>query len=134
MLEKLLKWLLFSVIVSVVPLFSTYIILVIYSSEPSFVSIISRGELQLISVALLANGIGDVVTSESIRKVFQVLLIGLSTVFLLVISIWYGAITSILISGTSTTTYQSLEYPTLIAFLVSFFISACCVAVGDNEK
>jgi hypothetical protein len=134
MLEKLLKWLLFSAIVSVVPLFSTYIILIIYSSKPSFVSIISRGELQLISVALLANGIGEVVTSGSIRKVFQILLAGVSTVFLLIISIWYGAITSLLISGNPTGSYQSLEYPTLIAFLVSFFISACCVAVGDTEK
>lgn len=132
MVEKLLKWLLFSVIVSIVPLFSIYIILHLNSTNPSLISLISRGELQLISVALLANGIGEIVASNSVKKIFQILLAGLSTVLLLIISIWYGAIANILISGKAAN--SSMEYPTLITFIIAFFVSGLCILAGDNEK
>ncbi len=133
MLQKLIKWLLFSAVISVVPLFSTYIILLLHSNYTTITTIIARGELQLISVALLANGIGEVVSNDNISKTIKIALSGLSTILLLLISIWYGAIVSSLIAQNSTSTPQVLEFPSLIIFLVSFFISACCVVVGENK-
>lgn len=132
MVEKLIKWLLFSAVISLVPICATYVILLSSNNSPSFISLICRGELQLISVALLANGIGEIVANDTINKIIKLLLTGVSTILLLIISIWYGSIVSSLISSSINTTNDFLVLYTLIAFIASFVISGCCISIGGE--
>jgi hypothetical protein len=62
-MTALLKWLIFSVILAVIPIGFTYIHLLTDGKPPTLPALIAHGELALISFILAADAVGDLIAS-----------------------------------------------------------------------
>lgn len=72
MVEKLARWFFFSVIVSLIPLLFAYIHVVNDGHTATLPSILVHGELLLISVALAADAVGDLIGAPRNRPVLMI--------------------------------------------------------------
>ncbi len=68
MLDRLIKWLFFSILIALLPLAFTWIYSYINNLERSYVDIVGRGELLLISASICAAALGDLIGTSHQRK------------------------------------------------------------------
>jgi len=92
--NKLVKWLIFSVIAALAPLVFHYMSALTTGKEVSFLGPISGGELLLLSVALAAVAIGENYMLGNNHLTRKLILGGLSLLSLLLASYWYAYIST----------------------------------------
>ena len=92
MRTRLIRWLIFSVVVSLVPLLLAYASDQTRGGTPTLVSILSKGDLLLISTALAAAAIGDLLPAAQAMPVRAMLAGGGCVVSVLFGSSYYAAI------------------------------------------
>jgi hypothetical protein len=67
-MRNLLKWFIFSVLLAIIPLGSTYIHLLTNNKAPDVSDLLAHGELALISFVLAAEGVGDLIASGKEKR------------------------------------------------------------------
>jgi hypothetical protein len=90
--EKLLRWAIFTVVISLVPFGLTAFNL--YNSDKLFglSSLWPHGELLLIATALAADAIGDLVPGNTNFTKSRIATVGLCVVVLLLTALWFASI------------------------------------------
>jgi hypothetical protein len=136
MTRRIAKWIFFSVLASVCPLFTTYMISSISRNIP-WESIISRGELQLISLALLANGIGELIGAarEGISDVTVILKIvfgGFAFIGFFGCAIWFGSISSQLIQASSINPLAGMGVHSIVTFISAVVLGGSCIILSGS--
>ena len=124
---KLLKWVIFTVLVSFTPLILTGLIL--WADDKMVLSLLwPHGELLLISTAIAADAIGEMIpTGPSARK--SKIISGGSCVFLLIVSaLWYAVIQ---IHGFNA---GKISESSLFLFAATLIASLSCQALAESGE
>jgi hypothetical protein len=130
-LPKLARWLGFTLLLSLTPLFATWLALRAFSKPSGMSVIVGKGELLLIGAAMGAAAIGELIP---VRRTFgiprnttgRILLMSL-TLFLVLISAMYFAFISLGVAATNPAVVSS---DSLALFIFITVLSGACVAVG----
>jgi hypothetical protein len=96
---RLVQWLIFSVAVAIAPLIFSYISQLTRGLDPSIGVILRNGELLLISTAIAAEAIGELLSSKTASPTNKMISGGCSILVLFFGSLWFADITSAIASG-----------------------------------
>jgi hypothetical protein len=128
MSEKLLRWFIFSVVISLLPLAFYYVRAMTDGKAVSLPELLARGELLLIAVALAADAIGDLLASKSAGMLKTIA--GGGCVITVGFSSFYFADVSTKTAANVTVVF----WMSLVLFAVSMISSACCKWLAEEAK
>jgi ABC-type sugar transport system permease subunit len=94
--EKLTIWFVFSVIVTLAPFFLGFLQSVDRNQKFTFSSILGNGQLLLVSVAISAAALGELVLVEvlPLQRIMKTLAIGSCTLVVIIASLWFGDVSA----------------------------------------
>lgn len=131
MFDKLLSWVIFSVLLALIPIIFSAFPKKLRGYSVEFAQLIENGELLIVSAALCAGAVGELINSISKYSSYNIVVTG-STILLLFISamayaaidsarydIYRSQLDSVLISRVS-----------LLIFCLSVISSGACIAIG----
>lgn len=127
-LPKLARWFGFTVLISLTPLLVTGLGLRALSRPFGLKSIAGHGELLLISAAIGAAAIGELVPFKTKRWSAQKILVIAFTLVLVLISSMYFAL--IMVSG-SATDPAVVSFDSLLLFIFTILLSGGCVGLSE---
>jgi len=146
--DRIAKWIFFSVLVSVCPLGALYVICqeMGLNVEPSF--FLTRGELQLITVVLLATGVGELIGSKEtagVVKTMKIVVGGMAIALYFMSAMWFGVISIELIKRTSTSqagpdplvigtsaSQTSPETLPMLFFVGAVVLGGACIVISED--
>ncbi|WP_281558288.1 hypothetical protein [Thalassomonas sp. RHCl1] len=131
--SKFTKWIIFSVLLALIPLISNYAIQLTFDFSPTITSILQKGELSLITVALCATAIGELVASGNQNIIEKLVFSGLCILILIFSAIYFTAISMgeyfvLVIDGRNT---QLISFEANHIRNISLFIY-CCALVSSG--
>lgn len=92
--ERLVRWFLFSVLVSLIPLALTYVNLLLDGREAHLAMLLARGELLLVSATLGAAALGELFPSGREHAMAKLLASGASVLMIVLSSVCFASIQS----------------------------------------
>lgn len=98
--EKVVHWLIFGVIMTLVPFMAVLLDDIDRGVPPTLVALFGRGELLIVAAIIAAGGIGELFgrdVSEN-RRIPKLVILGLCVLALVVTSLWFADVTSLTIS------------------------------------
>ncbi len=102
-LQNLLKWVIFSVILALIPLGISFLNEMMDDSVLPWLAtgkvVLSGGELLLVAAAIAADAVGDLIGSGKDDRTLKILSGGACVLLILVASLWYGHIATLVHSG-----------------------------------
>jgi len=133
-LRKFLRWFMFGVLVALAPLFITGVILVAKDNPPPILlTVLGSGQLLLISTAIAADAIGDLVCASIESATLGIVAGGGCILALMCGALWYAANSAMLELGkpgrASTVTKGSL-----IIFLFTIISAGACKMLTQEQK
>ncbi|HUF08553.1 MAG TPA: hypothetical protein VMO47_04475, partial [Rhodothermales bacterium] len=126
MRAKIIRFVVYGVVVALLPIAIKCIHMVMYGESLSLPSILSNGELLLVTVALTAGGIGEVVSSGNKLGATKLLAAGGCVIILVLSAAWFGQISASLTNGVAFDR-SIVASGSLIIFVVAFAASLTCV-------
>ena len=133
MAARLVRWLVFGVLLAIVPL----VINVIISGTRGAMSssalqiICSRGELLLVCAGIAGAGIGEIVArGTNAAAVFKIIAVGGCVLMLFIGLAWYTAIV-IYVEGNSNIDLHFVTDGSLVVFACTFLCAGGCVALSE---
>jgi len=90
MRNKLIRWLIFSVALALVPLGVGWLIQLTHNQEPTLESLLAHGELLLIAAALCAAAVGELIGSGDALLGRKLVAGGISLVLVVVAAIYFA--------------------------------------------
>jgi hypothetical protein len=126
--EKLLRWFMFSVLVSLVPLALTYFNLWLDRREGHLEVLVARGELLLICTTLGASAIGELFPGNHDRGMAKLLIAGALILLILISSVCFASIQS-----RHSTDARSIFAVSLALFAGMLPVAASCVFYSHQE-
>lgn len=90
--EKLVRWCIFNVLISLAPLFISYLALGLDQKEPSLALITARGELLLISTTIASAAVGELLPSGRKYATLKVTSGGACMLLVLLSALFFSAI------------------------------------------
>lgn len=130
--EKMVKWVIFSVLMALVPLITAALIQLTRSITPSMDDLIGRGELLLITAALCARSCGELFSSDGGRKTAKVVAGGSTMVILLLTAIYFADVASAV--RTKTTIDSGLVAGISIVTYISALVSGgSCIRLSEAQ-
>ena len=94
MIERLAKWLIFGILIALVPLLASWTTGKLFGVGGSLVDLLAKGELYIITAALCAAGIGEVVGSTNEHKALRLIFGGFTTILLLLSALLFAAVSN----------------------------------------
>ena len=131
---KLTRWLIFSVLMALLPLLRNFLRLTSEGNFISFYQLTPNGELLLIGAAISAAAIGELFGNGGKMKLFKIIAGGLSMIMVILNSNYFNDIS---ITNTNGNSIQAdvVSYTTIVLFFISIVSSGCCVALSEiGEK
>lgn len=147
--EKLIRWGLFAVAVSTVPIFIAVVVTVTHGAEsedrevPSqfdlamrsasgFEQALGRGDLFLVAASIAAGGVGELVARGTHqRKSFKLIAGGTSLLILVICSVWFANISSLIASGEAVD-LGPVASGSIAMFVCSVVAAASCIATAER--
>ncbi len=132
-LQKLLRWLLFGVVVGFLPFAYPAIKSIVVGPPPTLSSIFGRGDLFLVTATLVAASFGDLIASGKERAIRKITA-GFFCLFIFIICIvWFGVVASSLDDHTK---YNALLTSKDSLWLFGFAVLICAgsVILADDLK
>lgn len=127
-IEELTLWLIFTAGLALTPIIFNAALIFISGSNPVIFQLLSRGELLLISVAIGADAVGEVIGSGRQRRLIKIMAAG-SCIFLLIMSSLLFAVAS------SDTVGQFDDWrvstSSIFIFLMMILSAGSCVLLGE---
>ena len=133
MFVRVLKWICFSGLVSLLPLGIAVIVLTMHNQYRDASQLYERGELMLISATLLATAMGDIMTS-GFHRIRTKVFVGAVTVALLVgTSVWYATTLESIIAAEA---YNHVALLRASPWMFSFSMAAglACVMLSEEPR
>jgi hypothetical protein len=90
--EKLTRWIIFNVMVALVPLSAGYLGLQLGREEPGLHTLTARGELLLISTAIASAAVGELIPGGRARATFKLCAGGSCILLVMLSSLFFAAI------------------------------------------
>jgi len=128
MLERLTRWFIFSVLVTMVPLGFSFARRATEGQLATLNAVISHGELLLISVATCAVAIGELIASGSRRSVLQVLAAGGCVITLISASLYFAYV-----SSTTSPNAEVVTRTSVWIFAFGLLASAFCIMLAEKQ-
>ena len=131
MIEKIIKWIVFGVVIALLPLIFRLICLLVVGAKPSLVAVTSQGELLLISVCMGAAAIGEIIVCDTNKKNFKILSVGSCVILLILSALLFAFISQ---SNSASTTFNSQVVSNISLYLYGFSLisSGCCVYLAGE--
>jgi hypothetical protein len=131
--ERSLKWLLFTAIGSVSPLLIIAIILLARGKWAGFGYLLDRGDLFLISAALLSSSIGDLFTSETKMRRTKTAILAISLLLGLTAAVWYAVILDCALANPAQDYDRSLTVScSTIVFFSTLFVGLASIMLSKE--
>ena len=134
--EKLIHWMIFSVLLALVPLvFSAFRLFSrgnFSSLDASITDVLSRGELLLIAAILCAGASGEVFKSGPSFRILKTISTGGAILLLLFSALYFADVTALQLSG-GHMDGSLIQQTSLQVFLASVVCSASCVALAELQ-
>ena len=94
-IERMVKWVIFSVLITLIPLLAAHLRELTQGSPGSFGALIGRGELLLVAVALCAGGCGEIFSCKNrVGRTSLIIAGGACVVMILLAVTYYSDLTS----------------------------------------
>lgn len=91
--EALIRWLIFSVLLGLLPIAASLLRLLTRGDAPSVASLIAHGELLLPTASISAAAIGELLGSEGRRRTLGLISGGVATLVLMLSCFYYAEVT-----------------------------------------
>jgi hypothetical protein len=131
-LEKLVKWLIFSVVLALIPILVAYLGQITRGVLPPWHETFGRGELLLIAAAMCATSSGELFTASGSSRLGKLLAGGAAIVLLLVSASYFAEVSSSMRSQAAIDTLVVAQL-SLFLYACSFLSSAGCVYLSESE-
>lgn len=129
MIEKLVSWLFFSVILALVPLLVSSLIQVTHKQAANLETVLAHGELLLIAAGLCAASAGELIGTGSGMKILK-LIAGGSAIVILVFAAIYFADIAASNQAKAVVDLGLVCDTSLTLFTCALFSSGCCIALS----
>lgn len=137
--RRMVKWLIFSVLVALVPILFDMLVQLMDSAmtwPDDFIAALfkalGRGELLLISTAIAADAIGDLVGTGRTSEAVKYLAAGACVLTILFGSLWYANISAIAHAGGVQPKISRVCLGSLVVFLFTLVSSGSAKLVADE--
>jgi hypothetical protein len=129
MLIRFLRWFIFTLLVSILPILVSAIALWLSGDHPSIVEILGAGELLMICCALSATAVGDIVATKLRHPNAKLIFAGLCVLVVVVTTVGY---TLIVVANHRHFPYDQnlVAIVSMCLFLFTGICSAVCVALS----
>ena len=124
------RWLFFSVIIALLPILAGVVILLLFQQPITFLNTISHGELLLVSTAILAEAIGELLVNDTVNRIFKVLVSGLNLAVFGMACLLYATI----VSAMNNTTPGSRKIDPETIAVISFIVFGWTMLTGIGSK
>ena len=133
MSEKIIRWMIFSVLFALLPICFHMLKIVSFGSELSIESVFGSGELLLIGAAISAAAVGELVVGNAYRRKAKLTVSGACIFLLALNSLWYADVSS---AANSQSTYDLnvVASGSVIMFSITLLVSALCVALSEATE
>lgn len=128
-IEKLVRWLIFSVTVALLPIMFNYLLLLTNGQTPTVTMIFYRGDILLISSTISAGAIGELIGSSDKLKIAKYIVGGLCVILLFLTSAWFASLTSLVNSATFDPEFTANN--SIILFIATVMSSASCIILSE---
>jgi hypothetical protein len=130
--EEFTLWIIFSVIIALVPIFFSYLVLYYLGKTPSVVEVLSAGQLLIVSVAIGADATGRIIgTSRPLVRIARIIAGGGCIVLIILSSLLFAYVSS---DQTNQIVLENVADNSIILFLIIFINSAACVIISELEE
>ena len=133
MANKVSRWLIFGVLISLVPLFWSYENLIIKAQPASMAKILGNGELLIIVWALCASSLGELFGSDSGYKGFKIVSGGLTLIVPITSALLFASITEARVEGVKVDD-GAIVTTSLLLFLFGIFSCSSCVILSEIRE
>ena len=127
---KLIRWAIFSALISLLPLWFNYLVMRINGFSPPLKDLISHGELLLITAGLSAAAVGKVIASGRNYANRKFLAAGGCLIVLLTSSFYFAYISS-LYKSAEILDINFIAHISLVLYFSAIFSSAACVRLSE---
>jgi len=132
LLEELLLWALFSVIIALLP-FAIHSLLILTRGDiPTATLLFSKGELVLVSSAIVASAMGSLFISGRKYKITKIIVGGLCVCVLILASAWFAIIS--IESNSPSFDANFASNGSIVMFVFSVISSAGCVMLRSSNR
>lgn len=126
MAEKLVRWFIFSVLIALLPIVFAYWHIATDGKHPNWASIVAHGELMLVSVALAADAIGELIGRGAAKPLKKILAGGGCTITVISASFYFADV-----SSKPPVDLELVLRTSLGIFLLTVIASASCKALAE---
>ncbi|MBS0662591.1 MAG: hypothetical protein JSR48_04960 [Verrucomicrobia bacterium] len=130
MSARLYRWLIFGVVVALLPLITAYVSRRTDGLDPAWTEQLGRGELFLICAGVCSAAYGEVLGTGSGLRAFKILAGGICLIALLVSSSIYAHITE-RVANNAPIAMDVICHDSLFLYLIGVAASAACVVLAE---
>lgn len=132
--EKLATWFFFSVVVALTPFAFGFFQAIDHNQQFTFSLVLGSGQLFLVSVAITAAALGDLVAIEipAGQRIMKTLAIGSCTLVIIISSLWFGDI-SASIQGKITPDPRTISAGSFVIYVWALLSSAWCLSMAAHK-
>ncbi len=125
--KKLIIWTTFSVVIGSLPIILNMLILFTNNKPIDFFDLFAHGELLLISIAIAADAIGDMIYSKRFENVKEISFICICFIVILISTSWFGS------SGIGGKAPNTIGFGviSLVLFTTTVLVSGNCKAIVE---
>ncbi len=131
MAEKMVRWVIFSVVIALLPIIFNYLSMLTKGLPTSLEIVISRGELLIVSAAINAAAIGELFGSGTTNKrIPKIIAGGVCVIILLLTSLWFADIVATILLNKPVES-RIIMLGSVAAFLSTVLASGSSVALSE---
>jgi uncharacterized membrane protein len=134
-LERLLRWFFFSVVIAVVPIVFNGVSAINRNEVLTWQALLVHGEFYLVSVAVTAAALGEMFNRESKRlRLTRMCLFGFGFTLIVMASLLFADVASNARRVGAQVNFNSVAWSSVTFFVFSVIIGGCCIVVSEFRE
>ena len=129
MFERFCRWILFGVLIALIPIIFHYICLYFDDARPSIAKVIAHGELLIISVGMTSTAIGELLGWKGGKTIYKIIIGGACVILLIFSSLLFSHIAG----NSGDISVDKIEFTSLGLYLSSIVSSTAGILVSTKE-
>lgn len=125
--EKMTRWIIFNVIIALLPLLLNYFIIRTSGRAADMAMLIAKGEILLISAAIAAGAIGELLNGGDGHRIAKYVAGGSCVILLFMTAGWFTHIHGL----TSPANIDFITSNSIVLFIATMVTSAWCVTLSE---
>lgn len=130
MVERLIRWFLFSVVVALLPIGFNLFRIVMRGGQASVEALTGHGELLLVAAAICATALGEIITDTSSRRIPKLVAVGASVIILVFASLSFADIAAGQASGDKIESTR-VAWSSLTVLFFAVLAGGSCIALTE---